>query len=91
MSKHGDVTDRNGGAVRAKYIGERGGSPHCWLVYGDDFDTAGAITFRLNSSGQEVFVAHRRGKEVGRRMSILDAVELVLDPSSIVTFRGGRN
>lgn len=72
-AKPGDIRDKYGRKlVRAREIdGNR------WLVYGDDLDTCGAIT--TDHSG--IFNARVRGKCIGKRVILRDAIALLLSPA----------
>jgi len=76
-------------ALRAKYIGTANG-PHSWLVYGNDLDTCGAITITQVRTKGTMFRAHRRGRYIGCRKHIEDAILLVLDTADVDTFLGKR-
>lgn len=76
-----ELYDDNGmGNVRAK-----SSSPGMWLVWGDDFDTCGAVK---KIRGR--YEAWQRGSIVGECKTLREAVIALLSPDSKRTFLGGK-
>lgn len=73
-------------ACRARYI-EVDKKP-TWLVYGDDFDTCGAVQ-QVKKGKTIEYVASARGEEIESFGSLTAAILATLDDGSKKTFLGG--